>query len=242
MRTGAQLVIATCLTIAGLPGPAALAEEGPIRYQGQYTVGHEVNVFCPVINSQCYWLSGDTLDDVRANLRGIFDQHSTEPYEAVCMVVEAEIDRDTVRSGFAADYDGLARIVRVFGQCTDTSIVTQGDLQHHRWILESVNGDPLPVDELHGKIPDLEIGEQMMATGNSGCNRISGRAVLREEFFMIDGMISTRMSCAPPQNELERLIQSALTSESVIRLDDSRNLLLESTYGSLRFRLQDWVE
>jgi len=75
--------------------------------------------------------------------------------------------------------------------------VTQGDLQHHRWVLESINGTKIDAAKLDNRIPELEIGEQMMASGHSGCNRFQGKAVLREDRFIIDRVASTRMICRP---------------------------------------------
>ncbi|NNL06367.1 MAG: hypothetical protein HKO86_01485, partial [Gammaproteobacteria bacterium] len=46
------------------------------RYRGAYTLGHEVNTFCPDINSQCYWLSPDTGEKVRDQLRQIYQHKS----------------------------------------------------------------------------------------------------------------------------------------------------------------------
>lgn len=240
---GARISILTvaCLTIVNLSAQAIAAGDGSIRYRGQYTYGHEVNIFCPAIKSQCYWLSGDTPGRIRGELQELYKQHAAEPYEPVCMIVEGLVDKDTVADGFAADYDGLIQVTRVFGRCVETSIVTHGDLQHHRWLLESINGAPISIAEVDGKTPALEIGEQMQVSGNLGCNQMSGKAVLREEYFVIEAMISTMMSCTPPQNELERLLSSALSTESVIRLDDDRNMTLESAYGVLEFRLQDRV-
>ena len=61
--------------------------------------------------------------------------------------------------------------------------VTASDLQHHRWILESINGEPISTDE--GMIPELDFGEQMHVSGNTGCNRMSGTAELRDGAFLI---------------------------------------------------------
>jgi len=59
-------------------------------------------------------------------------------------------------------------------------MVTASDLQHHRWILESINGEPISTDDDEGMIPELDFGEQMHVSGNTGCNRMSGKAELRD--------------------------------------------------------------
>jgi len=221
---------------------AAIAAEHDIRYRGEYTYGHEVNIFCPAINSQCYWLSAKTPDVVRAALQNLSVEQKARPYESVCVVVEGEIDRQSARQGFAADYDGLFTVTRAFGLCTETAIVTQGDLQHHRWLLASVDGKALQSDEFEGTVPQLDFGEGMQVTGNSGCNNIFGKAELRDTFLQIERLASTRKMCAPRQNELEFKFQKLLGSESTISIDEKRNLILDSGETVLVFRLRDWVD
>lgn len=236
MPTPALIVLGALL--GGLP---AGDTEGLRRYRGQYTYGHEVSAFCPAISSQCHWVGRGTDDDLRAALRALATTPDGAPYTPVCVVLEGRIDRESERTGFAADYDGLMRVTRVFGRCEDTDIVTEGDLQHHRWVLESVDGrrvDPgVPADT----IPELDFGERMTVSGRSGCNRFTGQGVLREDYFFIERLSSTQNQCAPRQVELEAIVLQALGSESVIRIDGEGRLLLRSAPITLRFRLEDWV-
>lgn len=235
MRKSALLALLVFIWV--LPAVA----DSALRYRGEYTYGHEVNTFCPDINSQCYWLNASTADEIRITLKELATTSGSEPYDPVCIIVEGHIDRDTDRSGFAADYDGLVSVSRVFGGCGETNIVTQGDLQHHRWALESINGEVLNLAELDGMIPELDFGEQMTVTGNSGCNLLSGQATLREAYFVIDRLVSTRRMCGSYSNEIERVMQQLLSNESIVKIVNERQLILESDQATLHFRLQDWV-
>ncbi|NIS89133.1 MAG: META domain-containing protein [Woeseiaceae bacterium] len=214
----------------------------PLRYRGEYTYGHEVNIFCPAINSQCYWLSADTPGHVREKLKKLAAPSTSKPYEPICVVIEAEIDRETRRDGFAADYDGLITVTHLFGVCNETDIVTDGDLQHHRWILESINGEAVDVDALEGRIPELDFGEQMHVSGNSGCNRFSGRASLHDRYIRFGQLISTLMTCSPAQNEIEYIIQQVLAGSKIKIRINNNDLLLDENDVSLRYQLQDWIE
>ncbi len=120
--------------------------------------------------------------------------------------------------------------------------VTQGDLQHHRWVLESINGNKIEAAKLGDRIPELGIGEQMMASGHAGCNRFHGKAALREDRFIIDPVATTRMFCQPAQNDIELLLLQVFGQESSISIDADKNLILETDDTLLLFRLQDWVE
>ncbi len=220
------------------------SEEMTIRYKGKYTFGHEVNVFCPQINSQCYWLGSDTEDEERTILKQLSMKNKIKPYDAVCVIIEGTIDKKMDKDeidGFAADYDGTIDVTKVYGLCTDTEIVTEGDLQHHRWILESINHQKLDLSTLNQMVPELDFGESMHVSGNLGCNRFSGLAHLEGETFRVEKMISTRMMCAPAQNNIESTMHRLLGKPSKITLDADKNLHLQTEETLFIFRLKDWV-
>jgi heat shock protein HslJ len=223
----------------------ACASEQITRYRGQYSFGHEVNSFCPEINSQCYWLGPDTTQQQREQLKQLVEANTDKPYEAICVVVEGRINRDPAAKaaiGFAADYDGLFTVSKLYGLCDKPRVVTEGDLQHHRWVLESINGEKIDAAMLNNVIPELEIGEQMMASGNAGCNRFFGQASLHEDRFVIEKAATTRMMCPPAQNDMEWLILQLLGQESTISIDVDRNLFLKTDETYLKFRLEDRVQ
>ena len=85
--------------------------------RGDYTFGHEVNVFCPQNDDRCYWLAAGTSQSIRAQLKEAYAAGSSAPYQPVCLVVEGMIDRNSPRDGFAAEYDGLIQIETLTGAC-----------------------------------------------------------------------------------------------------------------------------
>ena len=229
-----NLVVAE-VAIAGAP-------EDNLRYRGDYTYGHEVNVFCPDISSQCYWLGENTPADVRDTLQQRATWDSTGHFKPVCVLVEGAIDRRSPRTGFAADYDGFIAIYSLIGSCAELSLVIESDLQHHRWMLDSVDDETLVVDDMEGMVPDLDFGEGMQVTGNTGCNRFTGKAELHGEYFRIPSLASTRRFCSPPLNDLETRLQTVLSGTSRISLDEESNLTLSTDETILRYRPSDWVK
>ena len=121
------------------------------------------------------------------------------------------------------------------------SEITPQDLQHHRWVLESIDGEPLPDIGGRGKVPELDFGEQMTVSGNLGCNNFTGKAVIRDGFFLVESMTSTRMACPQPWSDIELKVQTVLGSESTATISESGDLTLESADTVLSFRLSDWV-
>ena len=248
------------ILISGSVIPAYAEGDQVLRYRGQYTYAHEVNTFCPKINSQCYWLDPQTPAQIRQQLKQLSEKLTSRPYEAICLVLQGQIDRETKSDGFAADYDGLIRVSRVFGLCDKTDIVTQGDLQHHRWILESINGENinlpkqssnLPDTNLNGQVPasvstgsnvlDLDFGEQMTVAAKTGCNILSSRAVLRENQIIFTMRHSSTLKCSAKDQTVNLLLNKVFNSEPKITIDSNKNLILEGGDTLLKYQLKDWV-
>jgi len=213
-----------------------------VRYRGQYTLGHEVRSFCPDVSAQCYWVSPETPAGVREALQEMSPTRTGKPYEPVCVLVEGRIDRDSPREGFAADYDGLIVIHRLFGACADVDMVIESDLRHHRWVLESVDGAPFSPEPAAGPTPELDFGEQRFVSGNTGCNEFSGMAVLDDDGLRVEFTTATTdRPCRPARRLLESTLQSVLLGGATVSLDGQRRLILESPAARLVYRLRDWV-
>ena len=207
------------------------------RYRGDYTLGHEVNNFCPKINSQCYWLGSETSQIVRAQLKALADMHSIKPYDAVCVVIEGHIDRDSERQGFAADYDGLINIVKVYDECSNTNIVTQGDLQHHRWILNAINNKPIDINQWN-PLPTLDFGEQMFVEANDGCRQFSARSLLKNTELVFQQVAYVNAACISDKGREELLGFSELSW--TLSLPNKGILQLQADELILNFKLNDW--
>ena len=134
----------------------------------------------------------------------------------------------------------LAGVLLAAGSSSAQVPVTTSDLQHHRWVLASIDGEPLPAAE-PGKAPELDFGEQSFVSGSLGCNRFSGQAKLHDGSFLVEGMISTRMACDSPWNEIELKVQIVLAQAATITLDTERRLSLQTADTVLVFEPRDWV-
>jgi hypothetical protein len=172
-------------------GACATSAQGE-RYRGDYTFGHEVNTFCPAINSQCYWLGPNSNPDARARLKRIYQDSKPGLYKPVCVVIEGIIDRDTRRTGFAADYDGLIDITRVEGDCASSGAVTPGDLNHRRWVLNERDG--LVIGDQSDRVV-IDFGERLFVEITEGCRRFSGFAELEADRIRFDSLDLDLTAC-----------------------------------------------
>ena len=87
----------------------------------------------------------------------------------------------------------------------DKIAVTPEQLQHHRFVLESVNGKPVTSDKL--------------LISGSMCNRFSGEGKLSNGVLTAKGLAMTRMMCANPQlNELDNTISEMLKEGAQVDL------------------------
>jgi hypothetical protein len=100
------------LAILGFALPA-FANEGIER--GRYYWGVEVESFHPCNSSKAYWVVGE--ESLLKPLRDQIDKLRTmdKPYPWIFVEVMGEVDSISEREGFAEDYDGLFRLLKVAG-------------------------------------------------------------------------------------------------------------------------------
>lgn len=132
-------------------------------------------------------------------------------------------------------------LTTLLGACASTSPsapLSAQSLQHHHWVLEKIDGAPLPAEK--GQAPDLEIGEHLRANGSAGCNRYFGQVEVQGTQLRIKQMASTMMFCPPPRQDWERAMTSTLSEWSEATLSEQQ-LRLKGQQHELQFKLQDWV-
>ena len=204
------------------------------RYRGDYTFGHEVNTFCPAINPQCYWLGPDTSPAMRDLLKALYQQKKPGLYKPICVVVEGVIDRESPRTGFGADYDGLITVTAFEGDCDSSAALTPGDLNHRRWVLAAIDGRTVDAADPPAM---LDFGELLFVEGRDGCQRFSGFAELNGNQIAFGKVDFDRSGCDIG------IPEAALFSKHVswqVVLRDRDGLILRNADTSLDFRRDDW--
>ena len=111
----------------------------------------------------------------------------------------------------------------------DKIAVTPEQLQHHRFVLESVNGKPVTSDK---NPPEISFGEKMMISG-SMCNRFSGEGKLSNGELTAKGLAMTRMMC-----ELDNTISEMLKEGAQVDLT-ANQLTLATAKQTLTYKLAD---
>ena len=111
------------------------------------------------------------------------------------------------------------------------------DLEHRRYVLESVDGKPLTASQ---RQLDISFGENLHVAG-SMCNRFMGQGKLDGNVLKVDGMASTRMLCAEPElNQLDNLIGELLTTGATVAVKP-QSLTLKNQQHTLVYKQADWV-
>ncbi|EPN3978594.1 TPA: META domain-containing protein [Vibrio parahaemolyticus] len=121
----------------------------------------------------------------------------------------------------------------------DVKEITAQDLQHHNWELVQVDGKNIVLDE-NQKAARLEIGENLTANGNAGCNNFFGQAELKNNQLRIEKMGMTMKMCMEDQMKIENAMTQTLSNWSDITLTKDR-LVLKNADHELTFTLRDWV-
>ncbi|MBM4853432.1 META domain-containing protein [Vibrio parahaemolyticus] len=121
----------------------------------------------------------------------------------------------------------------------DVKEITAQDLQHHNWELVQVDGKNIVLDE-NQKAARLEIGENLTANGNAGCNNFFGQAELNNNQLRIEKMGMTMKMCMEDQMKIENAMTQTLSNWSDITLTKD-GLVLKNADHELTFTLRDWV-
>ncbi|WP_274007994.1 META domain-containing protein [Vibrio parahaemolyticus] len=121
----------------------------------------------------------------------------------------------------------------------DVKEITAQDLQHHNWELVQVDGKNIVLDE-NQKAARLEIGENLTANGNAGCNNFFGQAELKNNQLRIEKMGMTMKMCMEDQMKIENAMTQTLSNWSDITLTQD-GLVLKNADHELKFTLRDWV-
>lgn len=117
--------------------------------------------------------------------------------------------------------------------------ITAQDLQHHNWELVQIDGKNIELTE-NQQAPRLEIGENLTANGNAGCNSFFGQAELKDNQLRIDKMGMTMRMCIGDLMNIEKAMSATLTEWSDITLTKD-GLVLKNSEHELTFVLRDWV-
>ncbi|WP_040155063.1 heat shock protein HslJ [Yersinia ruckeri] len=116
--------------------------------------------------------------------------------------------------------------------------VTAEDLQHHNFVLLSVDGQT-PKNQ-QGNMPNIEFGEKMHISG-AMCNRFMGRGELNDGILSVKALAGTRMIGADPQlNQWDSLIGDVLSSGAKVTLNKGE-LTLNNGKHTLVYTSRDWV-
>ncbi|MDK9771584.1 META domain-containing protein [Vibrio sp. B181a] len=116
--------------------------------------------------------------------------------------------------------------------------ITAQDLQHHNWQLVQIDGKNIAAEERQA--PRLEIGENLTANGNAGCNNFFGQAELKDNQLRIEKMGMTMKMCMEDQMKIEKVMSETLSDWSDITLTNE-SLVLKNADHELTFELRDWV-
>ena len=215
---------------------ACISSNTSQRYRGQYTLGHEVNIFCPDINSQCYWLSPDTDNAVRGKLKAIYKAKTSGLYKPPPPTTPPLPPSATPTPASPAATHGLITVTQVFGDCDSADVITEGDLQHHRWELVAVNHSAV-TNTAWPVAPVLDFGERLFIEGGDGCRRFSGFAALTAEGIVFDGLKFGTSRCEPDE-AYDALF--SIEGEWKVSIMKSQYLTLENDHFILKFKLNDW--
>lgn len=136
----------------------------------------------------------------------------------------------------------LAAGILLSGCVYNSKVSTRAEqLQHHRFVLTSVNGQPLNAMD---KPQELSFGEKRSITGKmsvSGnmCNRFSGTGKVSDGELKVEELTMTRMLCTDSQlNALDTTLNKMLREGAQVDLTETQ-LTLATADQTLVYKLTD---
>lgn len=120
--------------------------------------------------------------------------------------------------------------------CVSTNNVTTQpeQLQHHRFVLESVNGK----DVNTAQPLELSFGENLHISGNM-CNQFTAEGKMSDGGLKVKNFAMTRKLCSDPQlNQLDGLISAMLQDGAQVDLTENQ-LTIATSHDSLMYKLAD---
>ncbi len=129
-------------------------------------------------------------------------------------------------------------LLLLLGGCQFAPLVSPADLQHHHWLLISINGAEVPQSATN--MVDLEIGEKMTVNGNTGCRQFIGKGQLDANRLSITSLYVTGQNCAPDKAWIEKAILTTLRSGAMLQRTNNDLTLAGQNY-ILKYQLADWV-
>lgn len=118
-------------------------------------------------------------------------------------------------------------------------VVVASDLQHHNFVLQSVDG--VTANATQGRGPSLEFGERLHMSGVM-CNRFSGFGQLQHGVLTVKNLAMTRMLCSDAQrNQWDGIITQVLHNGAQVTLQQQQLTLSDGTH-TLVYTLKDWVQ
>ncbi|AWK41933.1 heat shock protein HslJ [Photorhabdus laumondii subsp. laumondii] len=105
-------------------------------------------------------------------------------------------------------------------QASAVENVSVDDLQRHKFVLVSVNGEG--VKNQDGRVPTIEFGEKMHVSG-SMCNLFMGQGKLKNGVLTVKNLASTQMLCSDEKlNRWDYLIGQVLADGVKVKLKDQK--------------------
>lgn len=109
--------------------------------------------------------------------------------------------------------------------------VKREQLEHHRFVLESVNGKSVAG-------PELSFSEDMTVSGKM-CNQFTGEGKLSDGELKVKNLAMTRMVCTDPQlNALDATISEVFRQGAQVDLTENQ-LTLATAETTLMYRIAD---
>lgn len=107
-------------------------------------------------------------------------------------------------------------------------------LQNQSWTLSRIDGGELQLTGRQ-KAPNLQINQDLSASGYAGCNNFTGQVQLEGHQLRVEKMALTRKMCFGDVMETEQVVSQTLSTWSDVSITKKNELILKNDGHQLVF-------
>lgn len=107
-------------------------------------------------------------------------------------------------------------------------------LQNQSWTLSRIDGRELQLTGRQ-KAPNLQINQDLSASGYAGCNNFTGQVQLEGHQLRVEKMALTRKMCFGDVMETEQVVSQTLSTWSDVSITKKNELILKNDGHQLVF-------
>lgn len=208
---------------------------GPMRLRGTYTQTADTAVFSECLTGKRFVVRAE---GAHLELERAYREQRPQSRAPILMTVTGRFERSPGEGATPREHVLVERFDRAWpGETCNRQVMAGALLLGTYWRAVEIDGQPI-IPAVEWREPHFMLSrEGNRVVGSTGCNNLGGGFEQGADGFRFKGLLTTRMACSPPRDDLETLFLNALEATASQRIVGTTLELRDAT-GTLRMRLE----